>query len=95
MRKITRVIIVVSLAVAFSGRSLSTMAQQPANQQAAGGAAPGAGTVVGTDAEHKASITTFQSDTPVAHYDYYRWHDSCYYRDQSGRYAPVPPGYCL
>ena len=76
------------------------MAQQPANQPAAGGAAADAltggttGAVIGTEAELKATIFTFQSDIQVARHLYYWWRGNCYYRNPSGKNAPVPPGYC-
>lgn len=85
----------VSLASIFAGPPLSAMAQQPANQQSAGGAASGAAAVIGSEAEHKGSITTFQSDTPIARYDYYWWHNNCYYRDPSGHYVQVASSYCF
>lgn len=106
MRKSTRVTLAVSLAAIFAGPPLSTMAQQPANQQPASGAAASAvaggttGTIIGADAEHRATIITYQSDkpesesSPVARYEYYRWNSKCYSRYPSGGHVTVPPGYC-
>jgi hypothetical protein len=94
MTKSRRAVLAISLASVFAGPPLSAIAQQPANQQPASGAASGAGAVNGAEAEHKSSITTFQSDTPVARYDYYWWRGNCYYRDQSGHYVQVLSSYC-
>ena len=100
MRKFTRVMLVVSVASIFVGWSLSAMAQQPANQQPAGGSAVGApiggasGAVIRAEAVLKATIVTYQFDVPVAQHQFYRWRGNCYYRNPAGEFAPVVPGYC-
>lgn len=90
MRNSRRVVLFLSLASVFAAPSLSAMAQQPANQQLAG-------PVIAADGARKATIITFQRelfDVPVARYDYYLSRGSCYYRNPSGQYGPVAPGYC-
>ena len=100
MRKSTHLMLAVSLTSILAAPSLSAMAQQPANQPAAGAAAtaaPGGGTtgpVVAGEAELKGTIFTFQSDIQVARHQYYWWRGNCYYRKPSGDFAPVASGYC-
>lgn len=99
MRKFTRVVIVVLLAPIFAGSTLSTMAQQRANQQAVGDVDT-TGTVSVTQTEHRGTILTYQSpsqqsETPVARYDNFtRNGGDCYVRYPSGENVPVPSGYC-
>jgi len=91
MRKSARVPAIVSLTAIFAALSPQAFAQQ---QPAAGGA-PAAGAVINpADAELKSTIITFQADFPVARHEYYWWQGACYYRNPSGKYAPVAANYC-
>jgi hypothetical protein len=96
----TRAILFVALVSIFVSPSLSSMAQQPADQQSTvrapeGGLIGGAaGAAIATEGELKATIRTFQGDNPSAVYRYYWWRDSCYVRFQSDNYKLVTSDYC-
>jgi uncharacterized protein YfaQ (DUF2300 family) len=96
----TRAILFVALVSIFVSPSLSSMAQQPADQQSTvrapeGGLIGGAaGAAIATEGELKSTIRTFQGDNPSAVYRYYWWHDSCYVRFKSDNYKLVTSDYC-
>jgi hypothetical protein len=98
-RKVTRAILFAASLSIVAGPSLSSMAQQPADQQSGAHAPAGAidratAAAIAAEGELKATIRTFQSDNPSAVYRYYWWHDSCYVRYQSGEYQSVSSDYC-
>lgn len=99
-RKATRAILFSASLAIFAGPSLSSMAQQPADQQSPGRAPTGAmvdattAAAIAAEGELKATIRTFQSENPSAVYRYNWWRDSCYVRYQSGNYRLVSSDYC-
>lgn len=98
-RKFTPAILFAASLSIFAGLSLSSMAQQPADQKSTvrppAGAIDGAtAAAIAAEGELKATIRTFQSDNPSAVYRYYWWHDNCYVRYQSGDYQLVTADYC-
>ena len=98
-RKVTRAILFAASVSIFAGPSLSSMAQQPADQRSGARASAGAidgatAAAIAAEGELKSTIRTFQSDNPSAVYRYYWWHDGCYVRFQSGEYQLVSSDYC-
>jgi hypothetical protein len=99
-RKVTRATLCAASVSIFAAQSLSSMAQQPTDQQSAAHAPAGAtvdeatAAAISAEGELKATIRTFQGDNPSAVYRYYWWHDGCYVRYQSGNYQSVPSDYC-
>jgi hypothetical protein len=99
-RKVRRAILFAASVSIVAGLSLSSTAQQPADQQPAVRSPAGAiideatAAAIAAEGELKATIRTFQGDNPSAVFRYYWWHDSCYVRYQSGNYQLVSSDYC-
>ena len=99
-RKSTRAIHLVALVSILAWLSVSALAQQPANRPPVGRAPAGAliagttGAASEAEGQLKATILRFRDGNLVAEYHYYWLRGSCFIRDETGHYEPVPPDAC-